>query len=609
MLNHLVLTNYPQNSTIRWMRKLFLTLGICFLFFASIVPVYAQEKVLDCNSPVNRMQTTCIASNIDISTVLATVVQFIFVISVVLALGFLIYGGVKWITSGGDKGGVENARNMIVAAIIGLIIVFLAYVIMNLVLTFLTGQGLSSIEIPSLSGSKRSTTTGTSGSASTGTAPTAVPTGIVIQEQPRAESKDGEFEEQLVAQKAKVKVGNETKETNVYNGHYQGQVIVVRGGDILRLRLINRTSKNTNLHFHGGHVSPKGNSDNLFLAVKPGETFDFEYRLPINHSPGLYWYHPVIYGSSEKQVSDGMVGAIIVKGNIDELPGIKGLSERLFILTTQKNKDNKLDSPVRLVNGLQNPRVLIKPGEVQRWRIVNASANDFYNFAIQGQSFSIISRDGNTLNKPFETKNELLVPGDRIEILVKGPKLGKYDVKSLAFDQGVIKYKENKFMILESTGAPILNAKIPTALFPFDDLRRVSIANEKKLLFSKSGSGKTLKFLLNGKEFNPKRIDQSLTLNTVDEWTLTNSTNEWYTFHIQTNPFQVVEVNGEPVEQYSYQDTIGVPSKGSVKLRIRYRDFDGKILFFSEILTQADHGMMQVGRIIDPASPNASLNN
>ena len=52
---------------------------------------------------------------------------------VLIALAFLIYGGVKWITSGGDKAGVEAARNMIVAAIVGLVIAFLVYFILQII--------------------------------------------------------------------------------------------------------------------------------------------------------------------------------------------------------------------------------------------------------------------------------------------------------------------------------------------------------------------------------------------------------------------------------------------------------------------------------------------
>ena len=48
----------------------------------------------------------------------------------------LVIGGVRWITSGGDKAQTESARNQITAAIIGLIVVFAAWAVANLIELF-----------------------------------------------------------------------------------------------------------------------------------------------------------------------------------------------------------------------------------------------------------------------------------------------------------------------------------------------------------------------------------------------------------------------------------------------------------------------------------------
>ena len=64
------------------------------------------------------------------------IIQFILVIAFVAAFVFLLIGGVRWITAGGDEKGVAGARNMITAALIGLIIVLVAYAIIRLVEIF-----------------------------------------------------------------------------------------------------------------------------------------------------------------------------------------------------------------------------------------------------------------------------------------------------------------------------------------------------------------------------------------------------------------------------------------------------------------------------------------
>ena len=82
------------------------------------------------------------------------IVRFVFnlliIVALLISLIFLIYGGIKWITSGGDKTAVESARNTVVAAIVGLVIVLLTWVIINFVLQLLGLGGLGVINIPNL---------------------------------------------------------------------------------------------------------------------------------------------------------------------------------------------------------------------------------------------------------------------------------------------------------------------------------------------------------------------------------------------------------------------------------------------------------------------------
>ncbi len=59
------------------------------------------------------------------------------VLGVILTIGFLVYGGILWTTSGGDKQKLEKARKTILYSIIGLIIIALAFVIINVVLAAL----------------------------------------------------------------------------------------------------------------------------------------------------------------------------------------------------------------------------------------------------------------------------------------------------------------------------------------------------------------------------------------------------------------------------------------------------------------------------------------
>ena len=79
------------------------------------------------------------------------IITIIFVIATLLALVYLIWGGIKWVLSGGDKTKVDAARAAIVASIVGLIIVFLSYFILNVVVgLFIPNFSLNNVNLPTI---------------------------------------------------------------------------------------------------------------------------------------------------------------------------------------------------------------------------------------------------------------------------------------------------------------------------------------------------------------------------------------------------------------------------------------------------------------------------
>lgn len=63
------------------------------------------------------------------STIITNGISIVFIIAILLVLFFLIWGAFDWITSGGDKEKVAGARKKILAALIGLVILALSFVI------------------------------------------------------------------------------------------------------------------------------------------------------------------------------------------------------------------------------------------------------------------------------------------------------------------------------------------------------------------------------------------------------------------------------------------------------------------------------------------------
>jgi hypothetical protein len=73
---------------------------------------------------------------VEIGLLISNIISVAMVLAGLVVFAFLVWGGVQWITSGGDKAGVESARNRITAALIGLVIVGASYAVMRVIEAF-----------------------------------------------------------------------------------------------------------------------------------------------------------------------------------------------------------------------------------------------------------------------------------------------------------------------------------------------------------------------------------------------------------------------------------------------------------------------------------------
>jgi len=115
-----------------------------YLSFAT--SAFANSSVNPCPG-AGQFSKLCNLNANNIGPLVGAAVTFILIVATLIALFFLIWGGIRWITSGGDKAKVESARGTIIAAIIGLVISFLAFFILSLALSFF-GLSLTNLQLP-----------------------------------------------------------------------------------------------------------------------------------------------------------------------------------------------------------------------------------------------------------------------------------------------------------------------------------------------------------------------------------------------------------------------------------------------------------------------------
>lgn len=92
-------------------------------------PVAAQANKIN----IGTGAPSATVKDLTIGAVVSTAIKVLVVVAAVLFFFWLVLGGIKWITSGGDKNKTEEARQQITSALVGLVVVFSAWAIAQLI--------------------------------------------------------------------------------------------------------------------------------------------------------------------------------------------------------------------------------------------------------------------------------------------------------------------------------------------------------------------------------------------------------------------------------------------------------------------------------------------
>ena len=104
-----------------------------------------MEEVINLKPPAGSSFNNL--TSLTFSGIVSRLIQLALVISAIVFFFMLVVGGIKWILSGGDKSQTEGARNQITAALVGLIIVFAAWAIVQLVQSFFNVNILEGLNV------------------------------------------------------------------------------------------------------------------------------------------------------------------------------------------------------------------------------------------------------------------------------------------------------------------------------------------------------------------------------------------------------------------------------------------------------------------------------
>jgi len=425
-------------------------------------------------------------------------------------------------------------------------------------------------------------------------------------------SQNGQLEFTLKAEKKQIILDGVSLNALTFNGEYAGPVLHVNPGDTLNMKMVNATDEITNFHFHGYHGSPLANGDNMHIEIQPGETFAYSMTIPQTQPPGLYWYHTHIHHKAEDQINKGLSGAIIVEGITSRVPETQGLKERLLVLKTfsipesnETPETKRLHGVIQTINGQAHSDIQAVAGSTEFWRLSNQSPNDYLHLFIKGVKFKVIALDGSPLLSDEVSDKLEIGPAARTEVLVTFPKEGTYSLMSGSTLTGVGKaMKRERELAAITVKAPEATSALAQSSAPRSaytpDLRLAEITGKRTVRFTQKPGEEV--YYVDGKTFDHTRLDARVPLGSIEEWTIENETEDMHIFHIHQVHFQVVAINGEPQDFNEMHDTMRVPEKGNITIRIPFTDpkIVGTFMYHCHVLKHEDHGMMAMVEVYDP---------
>lgn len=93
-----------------------------------------NEDPLDNNYGLDDIQDVRIGQSTNLKDIIANVINIVLGFLGIIAVIIIIYAGFKWMTAGGNEETVTEARRMILQAVVGLVIIFMAWIISSFVI-------------------------------------------------------------------------------------------------------------------------------------------------------------------------------------------------------------------------------------------------------------------------------------------------------------------------------------------------------------------------------------------------------------------------------------------------------------------------------------------
>jgi spore coat protein A, manganese oxidase len=409
-----------------------------------------------------------------------------------------------------------------------------------------------------------------------------------------------------------------------FNGSFPGPTIRRPSGTTTRVTFRNdlpASFGDATIHHHGSHSRSTEDGQPNSQLIPPGGLRTYSYEHVEAGRPEravTQWYHDHRMGLTGRNVWNGLAGFFILDDRFDSaLPLPKGefdvplmIVDRTFDANNQIPYTVNLDPGVQgdtfLVNGVPQPYFNVGDRKY-RFRVLNASNRTPLVLSLSnGAPLTQIATDSGLLPAPVTKPTILLQPAERVEVVVDfAGMLGQTVNLVNANPAGIpppefMQFRVNRDLT-ETSSVPATLRPAPT--FPAPVQQRQFVINRET-----DAAGTTVGWDFNGQQFDSNRFDAQPRLNTTEEWTFLNPTNQPHAIHIHdvdwrlTRRFNLATdaagnpIPGDPLAidpaENGLKETWSIPANTGFSVRTTFTDRLGPYVFHCHMLEHEDFALM-----------------
>lgn len=400
-----------------------------------------------------------------------------------------------------------------------------------------------------------------------------------------------------------------------YNGSFPGPIIRRPAGVPTKVTVTNNLppwAGSMTMHHHGAQTTEESDGQPSSYLIAPGASKTYTYPAMDDGKPeraAPQWYHDHRDMVTGRNVWMGLAGAFIYDDPFEQSLNLPQGEYDIPLMVADREFDagnqlvyqfvsNGVFGDVILVNGVPQP---FKEVDARRYRfrLYNISNKRDYTFRLSnGMAMTQIGTDSGLLPAPVSRTSIRLGPAERADVIIDfAGRVGENIVlenADAAFGPGerdgeVMQFRVTKEVPETSSPVPAdlrpppsTGAPVTTRIWNFDRVNG--------------------KWTINGKSFDPNRVDAKTTLGRTERWVFRNPTNQAHLVHPHLGDQKLVSRDGQPpTASERLKDSWYVAPGEEVVVDIKFSDYVGKFVLHCHVLEHEDDGMMTQFQTVAPA--------